>query len=138
MEFLGLDVGEKMVGLAKADSELAIALPFKTLERKNGKAERELIVLIEELNIIKVIVGMPYSLDGSENKQCAKIKNFCRRLTQRVRIDITYVDEHLSTFETKQKLADSCSSMKRLKRKGAIDSISAAVILQTFLDAQKK
>ncbi|MBN8549185.1 MAG: Holliday junction resolvase RuvX [Deltaproteobacteria bacterium] len=134
---LALDVGDKRVGIAMAGAGSSMATPHSTVERAAGRAEREILALIKQHKIERMVVGLPLSDDGQKNEQCLKVERFCRRLQKRVQVDIQFVDEYASSYEAEEKLRSAGVSGRQLKKDGFLDAASAAVILQSFLDAQR-
>ena len=101
---LGIDVGDKRVGVALSDPQGRYALAHSTVLRAAGEAESRLVALIQEHAVRTIVVGLPLGADGSRNPQCAKIENFCRRITKRAAVEVIYVDEHLTSEEAKEQL----------------------------------
>ncbi|MBX7144272.1 MAG: Holliday junction resolvase RuvX [Oligoflexia bacterium] len=135
--YLGLDVGDKRVGVALCDELEILASPFDTFDRAQGRAEQEILRLIAERRVVGLVVGIPLSEDGSSNEQCLKVENFCRRLKRRLNLDIFFVDEYASSLEAEAKLARS-SKQKGTRAKAAIDAAAAAIILQEFLNKRRQ
>lgn len=135
---LGLDVGDKRVGTAIIDKSTGRARAFKTFDRANYAAEKAIIELIAEHQVKTLIVGLPLGAQLQETPQALKVKNFCRRLLKRVVIDIIYVDEYLTSEEAADKLGIRGKKMAMTaRRRGDIDSMSAAIILEKYLKAQQ-
>lgn len=134
---LGLDIGDKQVGTALADSSVGIALPHQTFNRAKGDAERRILGLLSERGIATVIAGLPLSEYGEESEQCEKIRNFCRRLQKRAAFTLEYVDEHLTSFQAEQQLEAARIPLRRAKKAGQTDALSASIILQSYLDSQR-
>jgi putative holliday junction resolvase len=127
---LALDVGDSRVGLAFSDESRTIATPHGVLAR--GKAEEEILKLVEKEGLKEIVVGLPLSETGGETDQSAKIRSFCRRLERRCKIEIIFVDEYLSTVEAWAEI--SRKGKRNSKKQAKIDAVSAALILQTYLD----
>ena len=128
---LGLDVGDKRVGIALSDPGGQYAVSHPTSVRAAGRAEAEILRLIELHQIKRVVVGLPLGVDGARNEQCARVEQFCRRLCKRAVVTIIYVDEYLSSEEAKERLR---TTGKNDFSKEELDAAAAAVILQGFLD----
>lgn len=128
---LGIDVGDKRVGVALSDPLGRCASPQPTLLRAGGKAEAQILNILQEYGIKLLVVGMPFGADGSRNGQCEKVENFCRRLRKRANVEIVYVDEHLSSEEAKERL--QASGVKSFSKED-IDATAATLILQSYLD----
>jgi len=135
MAILGLDVGEKRIGVALADGLLAI--PLTVLDRAGEESDMEkLLALAREHGVERVVVGLPRSMNGSIGQQAEKVLAFSGALAQHVDIPVDTWDERLSTVAAERMLLDA--GMKREKRKGKRDAMAAAIILQAYLDGTNK
>ena len=135
---LGLDVGEKTIGIAVSDESETIAFPGETLRRQEGK-KRDMAALrqlIADNNVKEIVVGMPLMMDGSQGVQAEKVESFIATLRNSVRIPIIRQDERLSTAEAERVLI--AADRRREERKKTIDSMAACLILQTYLDKKKQ
>ena len=140
---IALDVGDSRVGVASTEPGTGIVSPVATYERANGVAEQEVLTLISRNGVTKVVAGLPLSEDGSRTEQCESVERFCRRLTKRAQVEIVYFDEYNSTQEAEERFRESRAGRSRKKsaqerHKGVIDALAAAIILQSYLDAQKR
>ena len=134
---LGIDFGERRIGLALSDPSGIIAQPYMTFDtRKDGDFLKKLEELIEEKNVKEIVLGMPRNMDGSLGEKSEAVLEFSRRLSEKLRIPITFRDERLSSVESLRVLREAGARL--LKHKKAVDSISAALILQGYLDSLKK
>jgi len=135
MTILGLDVGEKRIGVALAEGLLAI--PLTVIDRRVEETDMEMIVaLVEEYRAERIVVGLPRLMNGNIGTQAEEILSFCGALAEHVDIPVDTWDERLSTVTAERLLIDT--GMKRKKRKGKIDAIAASVILQAYLDGINK
>ncbi len=131
MAILGLDVGDKRIGVAFADGLLAI--PLTVVDRAGEEADMEkLLALAREHGVERIVVGLPLSMNGSIGRQAEKVLAFSRSLSEHVDIPVDTWDERLSTVAAERLLLNS--GMKREKRKGKRDAMAAAIILQAYLD----
>ena len=131
MAILGLDVGDKRIGVAFADGLLAI--PLTVVDRTGEEADMaKLLVLAREHGVERIVVGLPLSMNGNIGRQAEKVLAFSRALSEHVDIPVDTWDERLSTVSAERLLLDS--GMKREKRKGKRDAMAAAIILQAYLD----
>ena len=122
--YLGIDWGEKRIGLAIADGENNIATPFKTIKNIS-----ELLEIIEKEEINELIIGLPKKMSG-EKVDNIKFMKFVEILKEKLlekKIEINFIDERLTSVQ-----ADTLS-VRGLKQEGQ-DSLSAMIILQVFLD----
>jgi len=130
---LGLDLGEKTIGLALSDTLLTAATPFKTLKRGKFKSDAAILVsIIAQHGIGGLIVGLPLNMDGSEGPAAQSARSFARNFTAVLDCPIVLVDERLSTAAVTRTLLDAGAS--RRLRGTVIDKMAAAYILQGALD----
>ncbi len=131
MAILGLDVGEKRIGVALANGLLAI--PLTVVDRAGEEADMEkLLALAREHGVERIVVGLPLLMNGSIGRQAERVLAFSRALARHVDIPVDTWDERLSTVSAERLLLDT--GMKREKRKGKRDAMAAAIILQAYLD----
>jgi putative holliday junction resolvase len=141
MRVLGIDLGERRIGLAISDASATLARPFRTLQRDRSDAAAvdALIAVLEELDaddhVGCLVVGLPTRLDGSATAQTARVKEVAALLAARTAVPIVMQDERLSSHEADQRLATNERDWR--KRKAKLDAAAAAVILQDYLDGRK-
>lgn len=135
---LGLDVGDKTIGIAVSDPLGLTAQGIATLKRKsNLKLEvKELQAIILEYEVKQIIVGLPKNMDGSIGPQAQKVIKYAEMLKKTLKLPVKLWDERLSTLMASRTLLDA--DVSRAGRKKVIDKLAAAVILQSFLDKEKK
>ena len=135
MRALGLDLGERRVGVAVCDAAGTVATPVETLVR-SGDPERDLrniAELVTEWQAEIVVVGMPFSLDGGEGPAAAAARAEIDRLERHLAVPVISYDERLTTVIAERRLMEQ--QMKGSRRRGVVDQVAAAVILQSWLDA---
>ena len=133
MRSLGLDVGDKRIGVALSDPVGILASPLTIIDCHNEKADIEAIISIAEKNQIeKIIVGLPRSMDGSIGRQAEKVQVFTMELRCHTSIPIEFRDERLSTVSARRLTRET--GKRRERSKTVDDAIAAAVILQAYLD----
>ena len=133
---LGLDVGRKRMGVAGCDGTGLIATGLTTIYRTSLAEDiRQLKEIIEEREVEILIVGLPYTLDGSIGSQAKKIQKFGDRISRILDLPIEYVDERLTSVEAETRL----KAFKKFstRDKGAIDRQAAEIILQQWLDLRR-
>jgi putative pre-16S rRNA nuclease len=131
---LGLDVGEKTIGLAISDSDFRVAAPVDTIQRTKFAADAtRLAQLIAEREIGGLVIGLPINMDGSEGPRCQSVRQFATNLLQRMELPIAFWDERLSTAAVTRAMLDL--DVSRASRARAVDKMAAAYILQGALDA---
>jgi putative Holliday junction resolvase len=134
---MGLDVGDKRIGVALSDESGLIASPRETLERKgNRKDIAHLLELARREEVAEILVGMPWKLDGSAGFQAEKVSRFVEALRAATDIPVTAWDERLSTASAERAMIEADAS--RAVRRGAVDRVAAALILQSYLDARRE
>ena len=131
--YIGLDVGDRTIGIAISDPFLLTAQSLMTIKRKSKIEDIEIINdIIKEKEVSKIIVGLPKNMNNTIGPQAKKVKTFVKELRKHTDLDIEYVDERLTTISATRVLIEQNVSIK--KRKDVIDSVAATYILQTYLD----
>mgnify|MGYP001122712810 CR=1 FL=1 len=131
MTILGIDWGEKNIGIAFSSG--LVAAPFEILRVKNQEEAIEKIVrTCEELQAEKIVLGIPLDSEGREGNQARKVRAFGRKLGEEVGGEIVFWNESLSSKEALEKKIEAGRGRKSRRE---LDAVSAAVILQDFLDA---
>ena len=135
MNYLGIDYGEKRIGLSYAD-ELGVAVPLDAARQRRKKDRmRHIGEVIAARDISYLVVGYPINMDGSEGFKAKEVDRFIDELQGRFGMEVHRVDETLTTYQAE---IDLKSIGKRLSRKsGEIDSRAATLILKDFLDAHR-
>jgi len=130
---LALDVGDKRIGIAVSDPLRMIASPHSVYTRVGyGPDVRFIQKLCQEMDAALIVCGLPRNMDGSIGFQAEKVQSFAARLSA-AGLTVVFQDERLSTVSAHQALIDG--GMRRDARKGVVDKVAAAVILQTYLDS---
>ena len=131
MRALGLDVGDRRVGLALSDPTGMLASPFGVVER--GPSDlADIIRVAQENGVEEIVVGLPLSMSGDSGAQAGKVRAFIRELSSQTDLPIKTVDERLSTVQAQSMLQQS--GRRRQRDRGQLDAAAAAIILQTHLD----
>ena len=137
MRILGLDVGSKTIGIAVSDELNLIAQGVTTLKRKGKRLDiKELLRMIEELKVEKVVVGLPKNMNGSLGPSAKMVLSLIEELKKFVDLPIITWDERLSTVAAQKALLEA--DVSRKKRKLVIDKVAALLILQGYLDSQTR
>lgn len=130
---IGLDLGDKTIGVAVSDGFRVVATPLETIRRRKfGVDAAALLKIIEQRQIGGIILGLPLNMDGSEGPRCQSTRAFVRNLTRLTDLPIGYWDERLSTVAAERALLEADTSRKR--RGEVIDHVAAGFILQGVLD----
>ncbi len=131
---MGLDVGEKTIGIALSDEMGIIANPFSTIGRRSiSKDFEDLKRIISEHDVAMIVVGMPINMDGTVGKRADSVGRFIGLLRETVGLKVQPWDERLSTKAVERVLIDG--DLSRHKRKKVIDKMAASYILQGYLDS---
>lgn len=129
--WLALDIGERRIGLAVGSDDARLARPLGIITRRTKREEFAAIARIAAENQAeRLLVGLPYNMDGSEGPQAKRIRNYVRLLERQVSLPISFWDERLSSFA-----ADEIIAELGRRRHPHNDAIAAATILQSFFDA---
>lgn len=132
-----LDIGDKRIGVAVSDPFNSYSLPVETYHRKNLKTD-----LVNIQNYVKdkgattLVCGLPVNFDGSKSIQTEKALFFIEKLKENLAVDVVTIDERCSTCEAEEILISQGKS--REERKGLVDSLAAASILQSYLNQINK
>jgi putative Holliday junction resolvase len=134
LRLLGIDYGEKRMGLAFCDELGLMAHGLPTILRKTKKYDMEILAnLIKRHDIEKIVIGYPVRLDGSEGIQCEKVNRFAAVLENTFSLPVIRWPETMSTKEAEEMLMNSGYGWK--KRKEKVDKLAATLILQGYLDS---
>mgnify|MGYP003318879727 CR=1 FL=1 len=134
MRALGIDLGEKRIGIAVSDSNGKVATPIQVLVRsKSTKQDHNKInELVNEWEAEIVVVGMPYSLNGSKGSAARLVEKEVEKLSDSISVPVTIHDERLTTVIAAQEL--SLQGLDNKRQREVIDQVAASVILQSWLD----
>ncbi len=137
MRSLGLDIGDRRIGVALSDPEGILASTFSVIERKDDSlAIKAIIDVVNQKEVGQIIVGLPRSLDGSLGWQVEKVKQFIRRLRRYTKVPMDYRDERLTTVMARR--LRRVSGGKKGRGKSSDDAQAAAFILQSYLDESQQ
>lgn len=130
---MGLDVGDKTIGVAVSDLLQMTAQGITTIKRESKEKDyKALEMIINEYNIKEVVVGLPKNMNGTLGPQGEKTIKFAEKLKNKYNVKIIYEDERLTTIAAEKMLISG--DVRRDKRKTIIDKVAATFILQTYLD----
>ena len=133
---VGLDLGEKTIGIAVSDQSLIVATPLKTISRKGIKKDLiKLSEILKEYNIGGFVMGLPISLDGTENQQTLKVIKMGNEIKNYFVVPIDYFDERFSSDVIFKEMRKANLSRSKIKKK--IDQQAAAYILQGYLEKHR-
>ena len=132
---MGIDYGEKRIGIALSDPLMTFAYPFTTLQN-DPELPTKLSKIIIEKKIKKIILGLPSDRFVSSNQLAEKVKKLKIELETKNKIEVVLWDEEYSSVIAKEKIFESVSKKSKRKKKELLDQHSAAIILQEFLDSK--
>ena len=131
---MGIDYGEKRIGIALSDPTKTFAYSFDTFNNDKN-LNNKILNLVLEKNVTKIILGLPSKNFQSSKLLAEKVMKIKNTLENRTKIEIILWDEEYSSVIAKEKILESVSKKSKRKNKGIMDSFSAAVILQEYLDS---
>lgn len=140
MRVLAIDFGMKRIGLAISDPSRIIASPLENFNAKNSLAET-VVAFAQHLDTLKkerklevgeIVIGLPLNMNGTESERSAIVRQFAKLLQEKLNIPVHLLDERLSTVMADRSLIEGGFSRK--KRSKVVDSVSAVILLQTFLN----
>ena len=130
---VGLDLGDKTIGVAVSDRIGAVASPLETIRRKKFTPDAErLLQIARDREAGGILLGLPRNMDGSEGPRCQSTRAFARSLSRMTDLPIGFWDERLSSVAAERALLEADTSRKR--RAERIDNVAASYILQGALD----
>ena len=139
MRIMGLDYGDKTVGVAVSDELGITAQPLETVDRERWNKLRQTCKRIEEIiieyKIEKIVIGKPLNMNGTEGERLQRTREFIDMMERRTGLEIVELDERLTTMEADRIL--DMTGVAESGRKEYIDKMAAAIILQTYLDREK-
>ncbi len=141
MRLMGLDYGDKTVGVALSDETALIAFGLEVIEREREESIKKTVArlseIIKEFEVSEIVLGYPVSLNNTLSLRCEKTLAFKDRLLRNFKkIPVTLYDERLTTNYAERSL--SMAGLNKKKQGQVIDKIAAAIILQGYLDSRKK
>jgi putative holliday junction resolvase len=134
VRLLGLDIGERRVGVALSDPDGRVATPLTVLDaRKLASDLSPLARLASDYDAEALVVGLPLSLDGSEGPQAAEVRAIAERIGAALDLPLTFFDERLTSVQASRSMAEAGADSRA--RRGSVDMVAAALLLQAYLDA---
>lgn len=137
MRLLGLDVGDRRIGVALSDETATLASGLPTLQRVGPRKDVRAVAELVRLNDVgEVVIGQPRRLDGTLGLQAEKVQAFVDSLRPVLRVPLTNWDERFTTTIAEQTLIEA--HVRRQKRREVVDQVAAVLILQSYLDYRKQ
>ena len=137
---LGIDFGERRIGLALSDPSATIAQPLPTLIRRAGKRPpiAAIAQIIQEQGVECAVIGLPLNLNGDETEWTAAVREFAGKLQERSGISVEFIDERLTSVQAERAVRSLGLKRTEREQKERIDAAAAMLLLQTFLDRQTR
>ncbi|MDN4618782.1 Holliday junction resolvase RuvX [Paenibacillus sp. PsM32] len=137
MRILGLDYGDRKIGVAISDAFGWTAQGVEVIDRKRTKdVDARIVELIRELEVTEIVVGLPKNMNGSVGPRGQLSMEFAESLKESVQLPVHLWDERLTTVSAERTLIEA--DVSRKKRKQVVDKMAASLILQNYLDAKSK
>ena len=137
---LGIDFGERRVGLALSDPSATIAQPLPTITRRLGKRPpiAAITEIIQHQEVGEVVVGLPLNLAGDETDWTRTVREFGNKLQERAGIPVEFLDERLTSVQAERAVRGSGLKRSDREQKHRIDAAAAVLLLQTYLDRRTR
>ncbi len=132
---LGIDYGERRIGVAISDSSGMVATPLRVVDVGDGRELDELARIASQERVELVVVGLPLRLAGDEGLAAQRVREFVAVLSERVSVPVVTWDERMTTAQAERAML--AGGVRRRQRRGRIDKVAAALVLQSYLDAQR-
>ena len=136
---MGLDLGTRTLGISLSDTTHTIATLYDTIRFSDSNYDElipQLKRIISENDVSKIILGLPKNMNNTIGRRALVTMDFMEKLKKELQIEVILQDERLTTVEATNYMLEA--DMSRKKRKQKIDSLAANIILQTYLDKEKK
>jgi putative Holliday junction resolvase len=137
MKVLGLDIGEKRIGIAISDELGYTAQGMRVLNRSGWEDDLKMLrELIQETEVTEVVVGLPKNMDGSLGESAEKVLFFAKKMEESISVPVILWDERWTTAEATRLLVEA--DLSRAKRRKVVDKLAAVLILQGYLDSLER
>lgn len=139
MRILGIDYGERRIGVAMSDPTGTIAQPLPTLKRRRGKRPplKAITEIAEGHDVKALVMGLPLELSGEESDWTAEVRSVGDELGRRLDVPVYYIDERFTSARALKALAELGLSKTKRREKGRVDAAAAVLILQAWLDRRE-
>ena len=134
---MGIDYGDRRIGIAMTDAMCIISSPFEVYQNKGvDDAVNHISELVNKYQVCEIAMGLPLNMDGTEGERAILHKDIGEKIAEKTGVKVFYIDERLTSAEAEEILISS--GVRREKRKELIDKISAQIILQTHINNHKR
>lgn len=136
MRVLGIDYGERRVGMAVSDPTGTLASPLETLQRRRGKRPpvKAMAEVAQAREVETIVLGLPLTLEGEEDAWCAEVRAVGDALGQRTGLPVVFVDERFTSRQAERAIRSADLRRSQRREKERVDAGAATFILQSFLD----
>lgn len=134
MRIVGLDLGEKRIGVAAADDRTRVAIPVSTVTVKGGELET-VIEILKDQRADQLVIGLPLSMSGAVNPQGQHVLEVVEQLRARLSIPVHTWDERLTTVQASRTLTGPRRGKSARTAMAGRDAVAAAIMLQAFVDS---
>lgn len=140
MRALGIDFGERRIGLALSDPTGTLASPLETVTRRRGKRPplTRLAEVAKANDVVHLVVGLPLNLQGEETAWCRQVRDMGDALAARLSVPVDYMDERMTSVRAERGIRSLGLPKSKREDKGRIDAAAAAIILQAWLDRRRR
>lgn len=136
MRLMGLDIGDRRIGVALTDENGVAAYPLEVLERTSPEKDlRRITEIIDQYGVERVVAGLPKTLSGQIGPQGDKVLSFLDKLRVRSTVPVITWDERLTTAEVEKLLVSA--NLGRRRRRKVVDKLAATLILNSYLNSRK-
>lgn len=136
MRAMGVDFGERRIGVALGDPTGTLATPHDVVTRRRGK--RMPLAALERIarahDVGQLVVGLPLDLAGEETEWCREVRGWGKKLAERLDVPVAFLDERMTSVRAERRVRSSGLPRTKREEKGRIDAGAAAIILQSWLD----
>ncbi|WP_142414500.1 Holliday junction resolvase RuvX [Hathewaya massiliensis] len=137
MRILGLDIGDRTIGVSISDPLGFTAQGITTIRRRNEEYDlEELKKICKEYSVEKIVSGLPKNMNGTIGPQGDKVREFAEKIRENLNLEVIYWDERLTTVAANRAMLEA--DLSRKKRKKIVDKIASTYILQGYLDSKQK
>ncbi len=137
---LGIDYGERRIGMAISDPTGTIAQPLPTIVRRRGKRPpyTKIMEVLDEWGAERIVLGLPLEGSGAEGRLASEVRDFGEGLERRAGIPVEFRDERYTSVQAQRELARLELPATARREKERVDAMAAMIILQAYLDAQRE
>lgn len=136
---MGIDFGERRIGVAMSDPSGTLASPVETVTRRSGKRPplARLEAVAREHDVGRIVVGLPLDPRGEETPWCEEVRAMGDELGRRLAVPVAFVDERMTSVQAERAVRTSGLRRRQREEKGRVDAAAAAIILQRWLDGPR-